>query len=218
MATFSSKAPTQEELRKAASIGTTGGLNYTGGPQPKTGQGALLNNAAALRTTDLSDSATFRNRPKNEQYNPTNYGGNTRVRGGTGVQSTPTAVSHPGTARPSDTKTLFGSSNEWYGGLDEYGGNAASMDPGVFWDLYGTEVLGLPSGSAASAFYNENYSPYSMMMAMGNDMNSPDQRLAAGTALAQQLGQPGMTFIDPGQLVTNILSQLSAAGKNPTRV
>lgn len=104
------------------------------------------------------------------------------------------------------------SSGEWFGGLDEYGGIAAANNPGVFWDLYGTEQLGLEAGSATGAFMNQNYNPYALAKGFGVGGVGMDDRLAQGTWLAQQLGQPGMTFFDPAQLVTSVLSQLATAG------
>jgi hypothetical protein len=122
-------------------------------------------------------------------------------------------TSGPGGAATSASMAMpWQSSNEWFGGLDEYGGIAAANNPGVFWDLYGTEQLGLEAGSATGAFMNENYNPYALAKGFGVGGVGMDDRLAQGTWLAQQLGQPGMTFFDPGQLVTSVLSQLATAG------
>jgi hypothetical protein len=116
-------------------------------------------------------------------------------------------------AKSSDMELPWGRSNEWFGGLDEYGGINAAQSPGLMFDLYGTEVLGLNPGSATAGFYAENYNPYAMSRALGNDLGSPDQALAAGTWMADQLGKPGMTFFDPGRIVTQALAGLAQAGR-----
>lgn len=118
-----------------------------------------------------------------------------------------------GAAKSGQHSMPFRTSNEWFGALDEYGGLAAAQDPYTMFDLYGTEVLGLRPGSATGQFYGENYNPYAMGTALGQDLNSPDQRLAAGTWMANQLGRPGMTFFDPAQIVTSVLSQIAQAGR-----
>jgi hypothetical protein len=129
----------------------------------------------------------------------------------TGVLSTPNPNQRRDADPSSKALSTFGS-NEWYGGLDEYGGISASNSPGVFWDLYGQEKLGLNAGSATAQFYNENYNPYLLGQAYGQKNFGMDDRLAQGTWLGNQLAQPGMTFFDPGQMVTSILSQIAQAG------
>lgn len=65
-------------------------------------------------------------------------------------------------------------------------------------------------------FYNENYNPFAMSAALGygSDLNSYDDRLAAGTSLANLLGQPGTAFFDPGSMVSNVLSAIANPGNN----
>lgn len=112
-------------------------------------------------------------------------------------------------ASPGDYQSPWFGSSEWYGNLDEYGGTAAANDPGVFWDLYATDKMGLDPGSATGAFYASQYNPTAIAQAYGKSTNALDESLAAGTALGNQLAAPGMTFFDPGQMVGSVLQQLS---------
>lgn len=123
-----------------------------------------------------------------------------------------TTGGNQGTASPGQYAMPWGSSNEWYGGLDEYGGLGAAASPQLMFDLYAQNALGLKPGSNTAQFMGENYNPYAMGTALGLDPTAPDERLASGTWLANQIGQPGMTFFDPGQIVTQTLAQL-ASGK-----
>lgn len=105
----------------------------------------------------------------------------------------------------------YGTSNEWWGGLDEYGSQAAASNPATFFDLYGTQQLGLQPGSATGQFMANTYSPYKMAEAFGGG-GAIDERLAQGNAFSNLIGQPGTAFFSPGAVVSSTLSQLAKGG------
>jgi hypothetical protein len=133
--------------------------------------------------------------------------------GGDGGQRTALGQTPVATSQGQSQYIPYGTSNEWWGGLDEYGSQAAAASPGIFFDLYGTQQLGLQPGSATAAFMNETYNPYAIASAFGGG-GSVDQRLAQGNAFSNIIGQPGTAFFNPGQIVTSVLSQIASGGKN----
>jgi hypothetical protein len=166
--------------------------------QASTGQAAQANLATKSANVPYNADAATRAGTSD----PRNAGN------GAGYGNTPVATT------ASQNKYIpYGTSNEWWGGLDEYGSQNAAANPGIFWDLYGTQQLGLQPGSATAAFMNETYNPYAVASAFGGG-GSVDQRLAQGNAFANIIGQPGTAFFNPGQIVTSVLSQIASGGKN----
>lgn len=137
-----------------------------------------------------------------------------------GVGGSPTAAMQGSRGGQAASSTGFpmphSTSREWFGGLDEYGSTAAASSPNIFWDLYGSQQLGLEPGSMAGQFYAENYNPFAMSAALGygSQANSYDERLAAGTSLGNLLSKPGTAFFDPGSMVSNVLSAIANPGNN----
>jgi hypothetical protein len=172
---------------------STSGIGVT--PAARTAQAA----SQGLQTTPQTYNQN--NMKRNRQTVATeNSGGATTI--GTGGSQ--------GVANSSQYGMPWGSSSEWFGGLDEYGGLTAAANPGLMFDLYAQNALGLQPGSQTAQFMGQNYNPYAMGTALGLDPTSPDERLASGTWMANQIGQPGMTFFDPGTIVTQALQQLAS--------
>lgn len=166
--------------------------------------------ASLKNDTDVAAESNLNQKSQNAAFrDPAVRSGTGSVRSGN-VNPNTTYTPARQAANSSNAKMPWMGSNEWFGNLDEYGAINAANSPSLMFDLYATQNLGLRPGSATAGFLSDTYNPYKMAQAFGQDLTRPDQALAAGTWLANQIGKPGATFFDPAQMVSSALKAIAA--------
>lgn len=108
--------------------------------------------------------------------------------------------------------SFINGSKEWYGGMNNYQAALAASSPEGFFSLYGGQGPGgWQPGGEAEAFMMQNYDPRALGAAMYGPGNysSVEDMLAGQTAITNQLTGSRAGFINPGQVVGNVIQALS---------
>lgn len=173
-------------------------------------QGTSAQGAVNTSTAQAAESALNTISPTRENQNQTSTQGTARTTTVPFANQTSSAISPDQfgfgpAARPT--------SSQWYGGYnDDALTYMAADDPGMAADLWASKVLGLPSSSFTGAWLGSTFNPGALGLAMGNNADDPEKRLAQMTNLFQHMQQPGTQFFDPKTVVTSALQQLAAVG------